>query len=1308
MRALTWILLSIAVICCSRVGRAATPPHAARASVATSVDYDGGSGIYTFSVASAEPVIYLVDVTHPDLAAGMLRIDAAVGRRAAVTVVAAAGLRWRESTGALVEPAAVASRSVVQQFTHSLVDQAVVLDYRESISGVQVQKRYRIRLAGAALAIDFESDDSVPSGAGYAGVALGRGEGMAGAEVIQLPYLVEPIAALADGTYLSAYLDRTVSSSGVVRSVIGGPDGSDRVQVHGLGELLAMTDGSHAALREQAYVTLSDDIIAVLPEPTTPASAFRNELSPRLVVDVWGQHQRFPPRESVLLRWQAPLAAAGTAQVTLTATRPTSGTCGDGVLLLLRHGAYEAGTVEQLRLAVDDHQTHQSSHSLELASGDEVQLELQGVTDNNCDGTEARLSIAAANGTPYDSQTDFSTTQGGNGFFYDELVDGAATPMQYDSSNGVWMGAGSYSIIGAGFMHPGRRANLIYRRAAAMVRQYHEYGLDQLAWIFHDWQRHGYDQGLPDHHPANPAYGSDVEMAAFVETATSRGQLIALHENYTDMYPDNAPQYPSPLFDATAIAVDATGARKLGWYQTGTLQQAFRIAADRMVGFARVESTAIQAGYATNASYLDVSTGWSPAMSIDQRAGSAGGPSLKAAFDQNALLYGLMHTTYQGPLFGEGGEGSERFDSVFAGLVDAVERQTEGRRFALVAPEYELLIVKPRMLNHGLGYHSRYFVPGAQATPAPDQYDLDQYRASELAFGHAGFLDDGASISANGIMREHAFEYWLVQALQRRYADATPTAVRYQGPSQLLDLGAAVRAGLDLRTARIRIDYDNGLQLWVNRDAATGGISSGAGFSHEQGRDGFGYYEVDETTAPTTLVPLQWDAALQRWQGVRPYSQLHGAGGHPDHTAVVRTWTSPVSGNVRMRGVARRPSTDNGCGDGVDVRIVLNGSDLWSSTSAVADTTDHPFDLTHAVSAGDRFEFWIAERANNYCDSTEFAPEISWQDSTDHSWTVVAGGENQLLPPSGWVATATDGLLAYSALVAGQRVEFVGDSQYTFARVRDTTLRLVENIATDGAIALVNNAIGAVDVHGLGLTRAEQDGALVVELSVRADVNLRYTDPRTAQLAVRDSATGGTVDLTLVAIPAAWRAVLAAQPGAIERRQLDPAEVPVGPAMPVTRSSDGSLTLLALAVDQRYQLRLTSQCVESSECGQRQVCAGGSCVAAPFDAGAGDAASSDGASSDRDQVDAGRADATGLDANHDGGGSDTTIADRLHGSDETGDDAVAEDGCGCRAADLAGGQARTWVAVLVSAFAASIARRRRFGHLAGAAPPGER
>ena len=235
---------------------------------------------------------------------------------------------------------------------------------------------------------------------------------------------------------------------------------------------------------------------------------------------------------------------------------------------------------------------------------------------------------------------------------------------------------------------------------------------------------------------------ADPDVAAGmlrVTAARDAGMLVCLHENYTDMYPDNSPAYPSPMWDASAIALDRRGNRKLGWYQPETHEQALQIAAGRMRELAQAESAAMAAACLPNAAYLDVTTGYRPDWTIDHNAAAATDHSLANAARAVIELFEAMKVIHGGPLFGEGGEGSLRFDTHFAGFVDAVERQIDRRSRALVAPLYELVAIKPRMFNHGMGYYSRYFPDAGQQALHEAQADLDQYRASEMAFGHAGW-----------------------------------------------------------------------------------------------------------------------------------------------------------------------------------------------------------------------------------------------------------------------------------------------------------------------------------------------------------------------------------------------------------------------------------------------------------------------------------------------------------------------------------------------------------------------------------------
>ncbi|MBI5482504.1 MAG: hypothetical protein HY906_26850 [Deltaproteobacteria bacterium] len=702
-RALGTILVATVAIWASSAPGVLRPLGADHA-VTESVTYDAGAQRYTLRATGTFAVAYTVSVAHADVQQGMLRVEGAVGGGSPVAIVASGGTRYRAANDAVREPAdyAPTAGAVLQQ--HGIVGQEVVLQYQEQPGAHALTKTYRFRLEGVALVIEVRSTSTWGLD-GYAGVSLGWAEGVAGSRVVTLPYLPEPAALLPDGSVLGAFIDPTVSSAVAVTRTLG-EDGAGRVYVHGRSLSEPDTAGVAAPLSETCWVTLSPDLDDLFPQVTAAASPHRAALRPLVVMDVWGLHRAFSVDEGVAYAWTSP--EAGAAHVTLRYADGNPG-CGDGVAIVLRHrGALVA------RLAVANGETQERLHETDLAlqMGDVVQAEILRAGTNACDGTALRMTITAPADT-YDTQTDFSGTQGQRGLSYLEILDGTATPLSWDAGDGQWHGAGAFARLWPGGGHPGEGATA-WRDARNMVRRYAEHGMSHLAIIFHVWQRWGYDQGLPDHHPANPAWGTDAEMTAFVAAAREAGMLVALHENYTDMYPDNAPTYPSPLYDATAIAHDRTGAAKLGWLNDGTGQQAFRIAARRMGSFAALESPSIAAGYAPNAAYLDVSTGWSPGMAIDHSAGVGAVPTLRDAHDATIDLFTAMKGYYGGPLFGEGGEGLSRFDSYFAGAVDAVERQIEGRSRAAVAPDYELHAVKPRMLNHGLGYYSRYFTDGAR------------------------------------------------------------------------------------------------------------------------------------------------------------------------------------------------------------------------------------------------------------------------------------------------------------------------------------------------------------------------------------------------------------------------------------------------------------------------------------------------------------------------------------------------------------------------------------------------------------------
>jgi len=355
---------------------------------------------------------------------------------------------------------------------------------------------------------------------------------------------------------------------------------------------------------------------------------------------------------------------------------------------------------------------------------------------------------------------------------------------------------------------------------AKLLRTLKSYGVDHAAVIWHDWQRYGYDVKLPDHLPASPGLGGDEAMKRLADAAREVGYLFSLHENYIDFYPD------APSYDPKDVVLNPKGEFSKAWYHPGTKVQSFALKPTRMLHYASQNSPEIHRRFGTTAAYLDVHTCVPPWHHVDfaanvmqpsrlqvADAGRRPAPQaeLGAAFRTNERAYhGLFQferDTHQGPLFGEG---AGHF--YWAGIVDGVEAQVDGGQDCPLLLDFDLLKIHPQMVNHGMGYYTRWLRTGDQTqwgveTPTPAQ--MDQYRATEIAYGHAGFVGSPLVTNPYFVWREHN----LVTPVQALYGTAKATSILYEVDGQLVTASAAVPCGtLD----RARVAYDSGLVVHVN------------------------------------------------------------------------------------------------------------------------------------------------------------------------------------------------------------------------------------------------------------------------------------------------------------------------------------------------------------------------------------------------------------------------------------------------------------------------------------------------------------
>ena len=356
-----------------------------------------------------------------------------------------------------------------------------------------------------------------------------------------------------------------------------------------------------------------------------------------------------------------------------------------------------------------------------------------------------------------------------------------------------------------------------FRDIAANLERLADYGITNCVALLHDWQRSGYDNALPAHYPANAAYGGDAGMKELVATGARLGIRCALHENYVDYYPN----YEG--FNTNDMALDSAGKLQLAWYNPGTRIQSFAVKPNAILRLAATQSPEVHRRYATQANYLDVHSAVPPWFHVDDRAGEAGAGQLGRVWEMHRQLWAYERTTHGGPVFGEGNN-----HWYWSGCLDGVEAQFgsgwpgNGGFSAPLAVDFDLLKIHPLQFNHGQGYYSRWWPTDAYQTnwaggPAP-MVVLDRYRVQEVAYGHAGFLDN----SVYSLVPVAWLEHHLLSPVMARYATSRPVEVLYAledaWPLEYAwrDATAAAKLGKEEAFAHARIRYENGLVITAN------------------------------------------------------------------------------------------------------------------------------------------------------------------------------------------------------------------------------------------------------------------------------------------------------------------------------------------------------------------------------------------------------------------------------------------------------------------------------------------------------------
>ena len=366
-------------------------------------------------------------------------------------------------------------------------------------------------------------------------------------------------------------------------------------------------------------------------------------------------------------------------------------------------------------------------------------------------------------------------------------------------------------------------------------------GLKNIWLQIHNWQANhgadasymsysGYDDGLPCVLPANKYYGGNQKLNSVVSEARSFGFRVGLHENYVDYYLNSENCSTGPGFSESDIAIHSgnTSNERVKAYKNSFHKedQSYLLKPSRAKFYADSWSKLIQDAFPElNGSYLDVHSSVNPGDRIDYDYQIPDAGMFHGTMQHYRDLYPILRKNHDGPVQGEGG-----MQILYQGYCDDFEARlitpssyAPGYNIPLFV-DFDMLKLRDKAFVHGVGYFPFFYnkdVP--RLDPAAKDVVLS-YIATELAFGHGGYLPT-PELSYNII--EHAeFEYKFVFSVQKDFSDAVPIKILYQDAESLKTASDYIRSHPETYNdisssdfmGQVTIVYNNGVIVCVNRN----------------------------------------------------------------------------------------------------------------------------------------------------------------------------------------------------------------------------------------------------------------------------------------------------------------------------------------------------------------------------------------------------------------------------------------------------------------------------------------------------------
>jgi hypothetical protein len=115
--------------------------------------------------------------------------------------------------------------------------------------------------------------------------------------------------------------------------------------------------------------------------------------------------------------------------------------------------------------------------------------------------------------------------------------------------------------------------------------------------------------------------------------------------------------------------------------------------------------------------------------------------------------------------------------------------------------DFDLLKMHPLNMDAGMGAPDMFF--------KGNQWNLDQFIATTLAYGHIGFMDWSDMSGALKI-------YYIIQQVQKRYTLEPIKKIEYERDGKMMNTSQALAYGDEPDTSRVHVIYGNDTEIWMN------------------------------------------------------------------------------------------------------------------------------------------------------------------------------------------------------------------------------------------------------------------------------------------------------------------------------------------------------------------------------------------------------------------------------------------------------------------------------------------------------------